>query len=221
MKGTLEYMSPEMIKREKYSYESDIWSLGVSFYQLMTYKLPFEGDSQIHIMEKIKGVEYSKIEDKIYSQELKDIIYKMLSEARIDRPTPDDIFKFPIIKKRMLSYLIENNYNNLFTKYLIQKYKKNVYNKENKKNKNDSGNNNKMEIEKNILLTDDNFEDYLNVIREENEKHLEKENQILNELEKNKGSDILKNNQFDLLKLKKNYFSQLIKEEDLDEEEDN
>lgn len=50
LKGTVDYMSPETAKLRKrgdsYSYDpfaSDMWSVGVTFYQLLTFELPFEG----------------------------------------------------------------------------------------------------------------------------------------------------------------------------------
>ena len=44
--GTPFYMAPEVIKQEEYSYNVDIWSLGVIFYEMLTGILPFgSGDS--------------------------------------------------------------------------------------------------------------------------------------------------------------------------------
>lgn len=34
-------MAPEVIKQEEYSYNVDIWSLGVVFYEMLTGILPF------------------------------------------------------------------------------------------------------------------------------------------------------------------------------------
>ena len=39
--GTIPYMSPEMLSSKGASYPSDIWSLGVMFYEMLTAKLPF------------------------------------------------------------------------------------------------------------------------------------------------------------------------------------
>jgi serine/threonine protein kinase/tetratricopeptide (TPR) repeat protein len=54
--GTIEYMSPEQVKGEKTDRRSDIFSLGVMFYQMITGQLPFKGDF-------VAGVIYSIINE--------------------------------------------------------------------------------------------------------------------------------------------------------------
>ena len=42
--GSLDYLAPEIINEQNYSFEADIWSLGATFYELMTFKKPFRGN---------------------------------------------------------------------------------------------------------------------------------------------------------------------------------
>ena len=51
--GTPSYMSPEQVAGAKISGQSDLFSLGVALYQLLTGYLPFEGDSVAALMYRI------------------------------------------------------------------------------------------------------------------------------------------------------------------------
>ncbi len=51
--GTPSYMSPEQLSGKKVDGRSDIFSLGVTFYQLLTGSLPFTADSMATLMFKI------------------------------------------------------------------------------------------------------------------------------------------------------------------------
>jgi calcium-dependent protein kinase len=51
--GTPYYIAPEVLTAN-YGKECDIWSLGVCVFQLLTGKMPFDGDSQNEVFGKIK-----------------------------------------------------------------------------------------------------------------------------------------------------------------------
>ena len=50
--GTPEYMSPEQVKGEKVDRRSDIYSLGIILFEMMTGQVPFEGDTSLSIALK-------------------------------------------------------------------------------------------------------------------------------------------------------------------------
>jgi len=79
--GTLSYMSPEHIMGERVTHLSDMYSLGVVTYELLTGRLPFEADTHVALMDAIKSkdvVPPSKYRSEIPAS-LDLIIRKMIS----------------------------------------------------------------------------------------------------------------------------------------------
>jgi len=57
--GTPSYMSPEQLAGKKISGQSDLFSLGVMMYQMVTGELPFQGDSMATLMYKITNEQHA------------------------------------------------------------------------------------------------------------------------------------------------------------------
>jgi serine/threonine-protein kinase len=85
--GTPNYMSPEQIMGQRIDQKSDIFSLGVLFFQLLSGELPFQGKNLSSLLYQITQVKHPPVRDfntklpRVCSQ----IIDKALSKDRADR----------------------------------------------------------------------------------------------------------------------------------------
>ncbi|MDE2197170.1 MAG: serine/threonine protein kinase, partial [Gammaproteobacteria bacterium] len=59
--GTPSYMSPEQLAGKKVDGRSDLFSLGVTLYQLLTGQLPFKGESMATLMFKIANEPHAPV----------------------------------------------------------------------------------------------------------------------------------------------------------------
>lgn len=59
--GTTPYMSPECINGKQYGKETDMWSLGIVLYELMTLNLPFNAPTMKGIAKLIKKMNYTPV----------------------------------------------------------------------------------------------------------------------------------------------------------------
>lgn len=59
--GTIPYMAPEIINGDEYNKECDVWSLGIILYQLMTFRLPFDGDNMRQLSRLIRRNKYESV----------------------------------------------------------------------------------------------------------------------------------------------------------------
>ena len=51
--GTPIYMSPQVLSQKQYTSKTDVWSLGVMFFELLFGKLPYSGFSEQDLYRNI------------------------------------------------------------------------------------------------------------------------------------------------------------------------
>ena len=140
--GTTLYMSPEMNNKEigKLSNKLDIWALGVIMYHLLTGEFPIKNQIDYKVITKDYNLEIEFPEDKIISDEAKDLIKQILIINPEKRPNLSQILyhdffhidklqeKISNLKQLKIEDIIKNKTN---IEIIRNKNKKNI-NKENK-----------------------------------------------------------------------------------------
>ena len=85
--GSPAYMSPEQVREQQLTYQTDIFSLGVVFYQLLTGRLPFLGNNNYSIIYQIINAEPappSRFRNEV-SPQIDAIVLRMLKKNTADR----------------------------------------------------------------------------------------------------------------------------------------
>ena len=124
MVGTPYYLSPEIIGGKPYDNKSDIWSLGVLLYEMMTFKMPFEANSLPMLSNKILKGNYTP-PSSMYTKDLREVVSRCLCVDPKKRPTIKEILRMPIIQNRIKNFLTEVEYKKEFTKTITKKYETN------------------------------------------------------------------------------------------------
>lgn len=84
--GTVNYMSPEQAKAEEVDQRTDIFSLGVVIYELLTGTTPFQGNSMTETFANLINAEPRPMErDADVPYELERIVSKALQKNKADR----------------------------------------------------------------------------------------------------------------------------------------
>jgi serine/threonine protein kinase len=85
--GTIAYMSPEQTKGEEIDQRTDIWSLGVVFYEMLTGELLFKGDYEQAVIYSILNEEPKPVAEvrPDTPRQVQQIIQKMISKNPDER----------------------------------------------------------------------------------------------------------------------------------------
>ena len=97
MGGSPLYMAPEVMDGSEMSVKSDIWSLGILFFQLLYGKTPWTGESRIELMNNINTKELVFPEHPKRSATVKNLIKKMLEKRTESRYTFFELFQVDFI----------------------------------------------------------------------------------------------------------------------------
>ncbi|XP_062843908.1 death-associated protein kinase 2-like isoform X2 [Trichomycterus rosablanca] len=100
LSGTPQYIAPEVINYETLNMATDMWSIGVITYILLSGISPFQGDTDEETLRNIVDMKYD-FDDHYFSQTsemAKDFIEKLLVKDQSERMTADECLLHPWIK---------------------------------------------------------------------------------------------------------------------------
>ena len=85
--GSVHYMAPEHAKGEVANMQSDIYSLGIVFYELLVGDVPFKGDSAVNVVLKAcrSALPDVRLFDKRIPQSIVNILLKATAKNRFNR----------------------------------------------------------------------------------------------------------------------------------------
>ena len=92
--------APEILKKEKYTEESDLWSIGILIYLLYFKEYPFKGNSKEEILKNITEDEINKLK-KGENTDLNNLIRELLIIEPNRRITWEEYFNHPFFRKKM------------------------------------------------------------------------------------------------------------------------
>ncbi|MCE5195393.1 MAG: protein kinase [Nitrospiraceae bacterium] len=105
LKGKLSYMSPEQAWGKQIDHRSDIFSLGIVFYEMLTGERLFKGDSELNTLEMVRQAKIEPLPSKINTDlplKLEEKLMKVLarepderyqSGAEMEKDMAEELFK--------------------------------------------------------------------------------------------------------------------------------
>ena len=119
--GTITYMSPEQARGLPVDEQTDIFSLGIVLYEMLTGRQPFEGVNEIEVLAAILEREPAKLNGSV-PEPLKNLVAESLNKNHLERPTAEEMINELRVVKRNLEFSNEavihhtdNNLHNLPT----------------------------------------------------------------------------------------------------------
>ncbi|KAJ3495591.1 hypothetical protein NMY22_g19918 [Coprinellus aureogranulatus] len=99
--GTAEYLAPEVIQGQPYSYEVDWWSFGTMLYEMLTGITPFYANNHSDMYVRVLQDELQFPDDRVMDQDTKSLIRGLLQR------NPDLRIREPRIKKHPYFSMID------------------------------------------------------------------------------------------------------------------
>jgi len=115
--GSLSYLPPERVQNQNYSFNSDVWSMGLTYVELLTGKFPYSGITSFWdaMNAIVNGPPPRLHEEHGFSAPLCNLVNSMLEKDPAKRMSAAQLLKFPFCKKYLAK---EDELRKFFVKWL-------------------------------------------------------------------------------------------------------
>lgn len=96
--GTPYWLSPEIITRQPYGPETDIWSLGIMVIEMVDSEPPFYNEAPMIAMKKIRDMPPPMFQNR-RSSHLEDFVSRMLVKDPLQRATARELLQHPFLQQ--------------------------------------------------------------------------------------------------------------------------
>ncbi|KAG8343718.1 Protein kinase domain [Trypanosoma vivax] len=98
--GTLDYLSPEMLRGQRHSCKADVWSLGALLVELLCGKPPFYRSSQQETLQAIRTAEPLLGSAEVMPPLARELALLMLQKDPDKRPTVVELLQHPWVRQQ-------------------------------------------------------------------------------------------------------------------------
>ena len=96
--GSPLYMAPEIMKSQKYDYKSDLWSVGIIFYEMLVGNTPFKSKNIYELIRRIENDEV-KVPSKFkLSINCQNLLYSLLKKDPEERISWEEFFDHKLLR---------------------------------------------------------------------------------------------------------------------------
>lgn len=101
--GTPYYFSPEICQSKPYNNKSDVWALGVCFYETLTLNRPFNARTLKDLLKKILVGQYEPIPQSVPT-ELRNLCQSLLQISPSQRPSVNRLLEQPFVQTSLRTF---------------------------------------------------------------------------------------------------------------------
>ncbi|KRX10797.1 Protein kinase-like domain [Pseudocohnilembus persalinus] len=97
--GSPNYMAPQALRNNRYSFKSDVWSIGALYYELLTGNTPYNAPTEEKLLFYAENIPVKFPKNVLISEESKQFIKRCMTVNEDQRIAPEEMLDHPLLKK--------------------------------------------------------------------------------------------------------------------------